>query len=170
MFWVVQAGALVSTLVLICVFRNQNQPIHVTGRTLVKDYVPTILLLGTVGLLIAASFIPSKPSITNGIICVGLFIIGLAREFSKSNDIRVVFEAQGEKDNFTLNLLCGLFIVICGITEAGAIEEISKVLVKISDNNVFTTYTLIVWVSVLLSAFIDNIPYAFYFLNSVLGL
>lgn len=41
----------------------------------------------------------------------------------------------------------------------GAIEEISKVLVKISDHNVFTTYTLIVWASVLLSAFIDNIPY-----------
>lgn len=159
MFWIVQAGALVSTLVLICVFRNHNQPIHVTGRTLVEDYFPTVLLLGTVGLLIAASFIPSKPSITNGIICVSLFIIGLVREFSKSNDIRVVFEALGEIDYFTLTLLCGLFVVICGITEAGVIEEISKVLVKISDNNVFTTYTLIVWVSVLLSAFIDNIPY-----------
>jgi Na+/H+ antiporter NhaD/arsenite permease-like protein len=134
MFWIVQAGALASTLVLICVFRNHNHPIHINSRTLVKDYFPTILLLGTVGLLIAASFIPSKPTTTNGIICVSLFIIGLAREFSKSNDIKVIFEALGEIDYFTLTLLCGLFVVIRGITEAGAIQEISKLLVRISND------------------------------------
>lgn len=38
-------------------------------------------------------------------------------------------------------------------------EDISKIFVKLSNNNVFMIYTLIVWASVLFSAFIDNIPY-----------
>lgn len=64
-----------------------------------------------------------------------------------------------EIDYFTLLLLSGLFIVISGITEAGVVDEISKLFAKISGNNVFLMYTLIVWASVLFSAFIDNIPY-----------
>jgi Na+/H+ antiporter NhaD/arsenite permease-like protein len=56
-------------------------------------------------------------------------------------------------------LLAGLFIVIGGITEAGLIKEISKIFVKVSGDNVFLIYSLVVWASVLFSAFIDNIPY-----------
>ena len=56
-------------------------------------------------------------------------------------------------------LLAGLFIVVGGITEAGVVEDISKIFVRLSNNNVFLIYTLIVWASVLFSAFIDNIPY-----------
>ena len=55
-------------------------------------------------------------------------------------------------------LLTGLFIVIGSITEVGIVDDIGKLFVSISDN-IFIIYTLIVWSSVLLSAFIDNIPY-----------
>ena len=34
-------------------------------------------------LLISASFIPNKPDITNGLICVGLMIIGILYSFAK---------------------------------------------------------------------------------------
>ncbi len=39
---------------------------------------PTWLLLGTVVLLILASFLPEKPRITNGLICTGLMVIGVS--------------------------------------------------------------------------------------------
>ncbi len=159
MFWVVQISALVSTFILIFLFRRYNQRINVKSRTIVKDYFPTVLLLGTVALLILASFIPGKPSVTNGTICVSLFIIGLRREFLKSKDIKVLSKTLKEIDYFTLLLLIGLFIVIGGITESGLTEEISKSFVRISNDDVFVIYTLIVWASVLFSAFIDNIPY-----------
>lgn len=158
MFWVVQTAAAVSLLVLIYVFKDYNSAIRLAGRTLVKDYFPTILLLGTIVLLIAASFVHGKPATTNGIICMAMFIIGLIREVFRSNSIGVIFEALREIDYFTLALLCGLFVVISGITEAGAIEKISKLFINISDN-LFAVYTLICWASVLFSAFIDNIPY-----------
>ncbi len=40
--------------------------------------LPTWLLLGTVVLLILASFLPEKPRITNGLICTGMMVIGVS--------------------------------------------------------------------------------------------
>jgi len=161
LFWVVQIGALVSMLVLLLVFRKENQSIEVKDRTVVEDYFPTVLLVGTVILLILASFIPEgkKPSIINGLICVGLMVVGLIRETFRSRNLTALKRTFKEIDYFTLLLLGGLFIVIGGITEAGVVDEISKLFVKVSGNNVFLMYTLLVWASVLFSAFIDNIPY-----------
>ncbi len=161
MFWIVECGALVSTVVLLWLFRKDRQPIRMTEKTQVQDYFPTVLLVGTVLLLILASFIPegAKPAITNGLICTGVFLIGLVREFLKSGDHKVFYKSILEIDFFTLLLLAGLFIVIGGIKEAGVVDAISGLFVSIGSGNLFVIYTLIVWASVLLSAFIDNIPY-----------
>lgn len=120
-------------------------------------------------LLIIASFIPgtinigsmviNKPATINGIICTGLFIIGLIRELILKKDFRILKDALKEIDYFTLLLLAGLFIVIAGITEAGVVTEISKIFIAIAKDNLFVIYSLIVWASVIFSAFIDNIPY-----------
>ena len=159
MFWIVQLGAIVSALILLVVFRKDNQPIRLQGRTEVTDYFPTVLLVGTVLLLIAASFFPNKPQVTNGLICMALLIIGVVREAVRSKNLKIFSETAKSIDYFTLLLLAGLFIVIAGITEAGVVTEISKLFVKVSNNNLFVMYSLLVWASVLFSAFIDNIPY-----------
>jgi Na+/H+ antiporter NhaD/arsenite permease-like protein len=161
LFWVVQAGAIISALILLFVFRKHNQKISTCEITKVEDYFPTVLLLGTIILLIAASFIPAeyKPKTINGLICMGLMVIGIIREAFRSKSLKCFLNTVKEIDYFTLLLLGGLFIVIAGITEAGVVTEISKLFVKISSNNVFVMYTLLVWASVLFSAFIDNIPY-----------
>jgi Na+/H+ antiporter NhaD/arsenite permease-like protein len=159
MFWIIQAGAAASTLVLMYIFRKDKLPINATERTKVEDFFPTVLLVGMVVLLIIASFIPNMPRTINGIICVTLFLIGLLRNFIETKNTRVFSKALGEIDYFTILLLAGLFIVVGGITEAGVVEDISKIFVKVSNDNLFVIYTLIVWASVFFSAFIDNIPY-----------
>lgn len=96
MFWVVQAGAVVSALIILFFFRKDKDKISFEGRTTVEDKFPTFLLVGTVLSLIAVSFIPYKdaaaegqfykPDITNGIICIAFFFIGIVRElFIKKN-------------------------------------------------------------------------------------
>ncbi|MDF2587161.1 MAG: tyrosine transporter [Anaerocolumna sp.] len=158
-FWVVQAGALLSTIVLSFIFRKEKQKINPLTRTVVEDYFPTVLLVGIVTLLIAASFIQEKPDITNGLICVSIFAIGLIRKFIKLKDISVFSIIKTEIDYVTILLLIGLFIVIGGIIEVGIVDDISKIFVKFSGDNIFIIFTLIVWASVGFSAFIDNIPY-----------
>ncbi|HOL14015.1 MAG TPA: SLC13 family permease, partial [Bacillota bacterium] len=159
LFWIVQIGAIAATLVLVYVFRKYTEPIETLELTTVKDYFPSYLLVGMVVLLILASFIPNKPAITNGIITMSLFVVGLIRSYIKTKDFNSILSAVNEIDYFTILLLAGLFVVIAGITEAGVIDAISKLFVKVSGGNVFVIYTLIVWASVLFSAFIDNIPY-----------
>lgn len=158
-FWVVQFGAIASAFVLLYLFRNEKQTISSMEKTIVTDYFPTVLLVGIIILLITASFIENKPVLTNGLICMTLFIIGLLRELGKLKDFNVVKEAFKNIDYTTILLLAGLFLVIGGITEAGLVQEIGKAFVGISGDNLFVIYSLIVWASVALSAIIDNIPY-----------
>ncbi len=169
-FWVVQAGALASTLVLMYAFRKYKQPIHLMETTVVKDYFPTVLLIGMVVLLILASFLPNMPKTINGIICASLFGIGLIVNFLRKKEFCALSKACVEIDYFTILLLVGLFVVVGGITEAGVVKDISHIFVRLSNNNIFLIYTLIVWVSVLFSAFIDNIPYVATMLPVVAGI
>ncbi len=158
LFWVVQVGALVSMLVLLYVFRKDNQPIEIDEITKVDDYFPSLLLSLTVLLLIFASFFPGKGPNTNGFICVGLFAVGLIYEMARTKSSKILKAALKEIDFFTLMLLAGLFVVVGGISAVGVVDDIGNAFAGLSSNP-FVIYTLIVWVSVLLSAFIDNIPY-----------
>lgn len=169
MFWVVEAGALVSALIILVMFRKDNAKIEFNARTKVEDKFPTFLLVGTIVLLIAASFIPYKdgaaedqfykPDITNGLICIGFFIIGIIREVFFNKNYKIVKNTFKEIDYYTIALLTGLFIVIGGIKSAGVIDVIGNGIAKLGSGSEFIIYTIIVWISVILSAFIDNIPY-----------
>lgn len=169
-FWAVELGALLSCAVLLWLFRKENGRIGTTGLTPVNDYVPTILLAGVVVLLIAASFIPGKPAATNGFICMGLMLVGILYTAWKTRNFHKAIKPIREIDFTTLLLLAGLFVVIGGITEAGVIDAVAGVFVRLSGDNLFLAYTLIVWASVLFSAFIDNIPYVATMLPVVQGM
>ena len=77
----------------------------------------------------------------------------------KSGGAGTVKKAFSEIDYQTLLLLAGLFIVIAGVTNAGIIDDISALFVRLGGNNLFLLYTIIGWGSVIISAFVDNIPY-----------
>ena len=158
-FWIVEIGALVSTLILFWFFRKESQPIEIGEKTEVKDYFPTILLLTMIGLLIVASFIPNKPYETNGYICIGIFLIGLLYKFAKTQSIKELSSNFKAIDFYTILLLVGLFVIIAGLEQAGVIVKISELIAGVSGGNVFVVYTIIVWASVFFSAFVDNIPY-----------
>lgn len=159
-FFAVEFGALMSVLILAFLFRREKAPIPKgQERTQVTDYVPSVLLLGTIVLLILASFIPNKPSTTNGLICCALLLIGLIYNFAKKKTLSAITAPLKEVDFETIGLLIGLFLMIGGITEQGVIDAAAGLLAKAGGGNIFFLYTVIVWASVLISAFIDNIPY-----------
>ncbi len=170
-FFAVELGALASAAILYFLFRKEKGLVEKTNeRTKVTDYVPTILLCLSILLLITASFIPGKPDITNGLICTGLFIVGLIYTCIKNKDIKAAVEPLKSIDFETIGLLFGLFLMIGGITNMGVIDAAAGLLAKLGGGNVFVLYTVIVWASVLISAFIDNIPYVATMLPVVTGL
>ena len=160
MFWVVEVGALVTVPVMLLLFRKEQGKLYGAELTPVTDYLPTGLLLGTVASLIAASFVPDKPEITNGVICMAFFLVGLILEAVRGRlTANVAADVMKAIDYETLALLTGLFVVIHGIERAGIIDDISHIITSLGGGSLFLTYTIIVWASVLISAFVDNIPY-----------
>ena len=173
MFFVTEAGALAATLLIVWLFRKRKDPFEIHECAEVEDYFPSWLLLGTILMLILASFIPYvdsaqpgqfyKPAITNGLICMAFFLIGLVRQLIRDRGFTVIRGAMREIDYYTLGLLAGLFIVLGAVEKAGIIDEIGELLSRLcangSKDSLFLIYSVIVWMSVLFSAFIDNIPY-----------
>ncbi len=169
-FFAVELGAILSAFILAFLFRKEKGAIPKGTRTRVTDYVPTILLSGTVVLLILASFLPEKPEITNGLICCALLVIGLIYSAIRKKSLKAIVEPIRAIDFETIGLLTGLFLVIGGVKNMGVIDAAADLLAKVGGNNVFLIYTVIIWASVLISAFIDNIPYVATMLPVVQGL
>lgn len=166
-FWGVELGALASIVVLLYLFRDENQKVSAKVETEVTDYFPSFLMIATVVLLICASFLQEPANadfvtlynLRSGLICFALCIIGVIRACIKKRDIEPVKMVIRDLDKDTLLLLFGIFIVIEGITKAGVIDAVANLFYQVSGDNAFLLYTLIVFASVILSAFIDNIPY-----------
>lgn len=166
----VELGALLTIPVILFLFRHEKGKVNEEVTVKITDYTPTYFLIGMIISLIAASQFENKPELTNGFICCGLALILIVIEAIKQKNIKVIPNTIITLDIETLLLLCGLFVVIEGITEAGVIEKIVEIFMNAGGDNVFVMYTLIVFVSVLVSAFIDNIPYVATMLPVVTGI
>ena len=158
-FWAVELGALLTVPIMMILFRKDREPVSMRERTKVLDYAPSVMLVLMVAALIFASFFKDKPENTNGMICVALALLTVLLDFARGRDKSHISRALGSMDLETLILLTGMFLVIGGITEVGIIEDFAGWIVAIGSGNVFVLYTVIVWGSVLISAFVDNIPY-----------
>ena len=59
----------------------------------------------------------------------------------------------------TLIFFTGLFIVVGGLQETGVIQIVANTLVDMTAGHMTLTILLILWVSAIISAFLDNIPF-----------
>ena len=158
-FFAVELGALATIPIMMLLFRNYREPVPATDRAEVSDYLPTVTLLLMIAALITASFIPGTPEITNGIICCSLAFITMLIDSIRDRSTYDAVTSVKQIDYETLGLLVGLFVVIAGLTNIGVITDFANLIVKAGGNNEFLLFTIIVWGSVLISAFVDNIPY-----------
>ena len=158
-FFAVELGALLTIPVMLFLFRKDTEPISHSGTSKVKTMIPTHLLLLMIAMLIGASFIKNKPGITNGLICLALAALMVIVDAVQMHSVDGAKKALKNVDYQTLLLLLGLFLVIEGVTEAGVIDRLADLIGALGDKSTCILYTVIVWGSVLISAFIDNIPY-----------
>ena len=63
-------------------------------------------------------------------------------------------------DYKTLLFFIGLFIVVGGLEQTGILELIAGFIAKISGDNAMLMIAIVLWVSAIASAFVDNIPFA----------
>ena len=169
-FFAVELGALLTVPVMLFLFHDLNQPVEAEEKTRVEGIFPTIALCAVVVCLIIASFIPNTPSTINGIICVVIALLCMAVDFKMKKMPENIRKAILSIDFETLCILTGLFLVIQGITDVGIIDMVANGIAKVGGKNIFLLYTIIVWGSVLFSAFVDNIPYVATMLPIITGI
>ena len=54
----------------------------------------------------------------------------------------------------------GLFVVVAGLEKTGAIDIIANLICRLSGGNVKMMVVIVIWISAVASAFVDNIPFA----------
>lgn len=156
-FFAVELGALVSFLVLYFIFHRHREKAKLLPVEKVKSWVPTTLLVSLVILLASSSFFDKEFSYMAGIICMAFGIVGVLWEkfIHKGPIIKGIKSLDWETTFF----LMGIFILVGSITLTGWVERASIFLSDLVGENIFLGYTLLVFISVFLSAFIDNVPF-----------
>ena len=73
---------------------------------------------------------------------------------------KYALELLGKVDYKTLLFFVGLFMVVGGLEQTGILEVIAGFIGKVSGGNLKLMVAIIIWVSAIASAFVDNIPFA----------
>ena len=73
---------------------------------------------------------------------------------------KYALELLKKVDYKTLLFFVGLFVVVGGLEQTGILELIAGFIGKVSGGNLKLMVAIILWVSAVASAFVDNIPFA----------
>ena len=152
----VQIGAVVSFLVLYFFYRKYRQPLPEVSPVKVESWVPTILLALVVITLVCASFVENRPEQTPGLVCFFYAIVGLVWYSARKRQSLSVLR---ELDWKTFGFLIGIFVLVGSLTTQGVVQDVANWIQRVSQGNALSSYCLIIFISVFVSAFVDNIPY-----------
>jgi len=172
-FFAIQIGAVASVGVLYYIFRKHRQPIGMVELAEVRTLTPTFLLcfmvLGLVGTSFLGNSVNHRLSVNlSGIICIAFGVIGLIwHRMSRIESRKLNGGAPGETflddikslDWETFFFLAGIFLIVGSLTKVGVIDDLASFFIRFVRENRLMAYLAIVWGSVCLSAFVDNVPY-----------
>ena len=116
-----------------------------------KDFiVSTIIFIIAIVLLVTHA----QTGLTVAFIGVAIALITLITSFKH---IGIILKKVDYK---TLLFFIGLFVVVGGLEQTGVLEMIASFIEKVCGGNVFAMVLIIMWISAIASAFVDNIPFA----------
>jgi Na+/H+ antiporter NhaD/arsenite permease-like protein len=152
----VELGAIASFYVLYLLFKKYKEPVIQIEEVKVKTWFPTWLLGFMMSTLALSSFIKNKPAYSIAFICLIYGAVGLIWHELKHRESLSLIK---DLDWHTFFFLIGIFILVGSLTYTGVVKDIAGFITNYTKGNKFLAFTVIIWLSVLLSAFIDNIPY-----------
>ena len=156
-FWAVQVGAITSAVVLWLMFRRHRQPVRFIEPGKIESWVPTFTIVGVVVLLALSPIVDPGFHWLGGTICAvaGLAMVVWAgrREPGRARTLFRHFDWN------TTFFLIGVFILVASMQKVGLIEDLAHQFARLTGDSPLVIYVSLVALSVLFSAFVDNIPY-----------
>ena len=158
-FFFIQTGLVVGCVFFYFIFRNARDKIQVE-ETKVISLFPTALLLLMIFGLAAISFLKIEFAFASGTFVFVLGIIGLLWHFfSQKKSAAEIWELVKGLDWETIFFLIGIFIVVGALSESGLLLDFANFLSRATGGSKAAAFILILLFSILLSGFIDNVPY-----------
>ncbi len=160
-FFAVEVGALAGFGVLYIIFRKFKEPVVMVEETRVTSWVPTVLLLLMIAALALSSFLdPDFKGLAGGI-CLVFGAIAKVWERWHTNAVALdhVKRSLSAIDWDTTFFLMGIFVLVGGLSRVGSLDEMAEILRAVIKGNHALAFGLVVWISVLISALVDNVPY-----------
>jgi Na+/H+ antiporter NhaD/arsenite permease-like protein len=163
MFFLIMAACPIAALTLRITARKYFKSVRLAGERLKLDerqYIRDKLLIAEVlTVFFLTIFLLSIRNIYNIPMwfppLLGASIISILRVFSE-NVLKPFIEGVDWK---TIVFILSVFVITGGLTETGFIDLLSLKIYELCGVNIVSTSAVLIWISVLLSGFIDNIPY-----------
>ena len=118
-------------------------------------------LSSAVVFLIAVALLITHAQTELTVACIGVIVAALTLlVMALSHGRATVLEVIRGVDYKTLLFFIGLFVSVCGLEKTGVLDIIARFITNISGGHVATIVVIILWLSAVTSAFVDNIPFA----------
>ncbi|MDE7099177.1 MAG: anion permease [Ruminococcus sp.] len=137
---------------------TSNEPVDIsklpkpsTAITNTKDFIISSIIFGLAVILLVSHSATHLTVATIGTVIAVITLIA---------NIKDAGELLKKVDYKTLLFFVGLFIVVGGLEETGILKYIADFIGDISNGNAYIMVAIILWVSAIASAFVDNIPFA----------
>ncbi|HNY21057.1 MAG TPA: SLC13 family permease [Treponemataceae bacterium] len=158
-FFAVQIGMLAGAVYFYFYFSKHATKVEIEREPIVSMFPSLLLVLMILGLAVS-SFFHTGISMMSGYIVLGLGIVGLiwyrfVRKESREDTVNMIKGLDWE----TIAFLVGIFIVVGAISDTGLLEDFAGFLRGVVGSNVLLGFFVIIAVSVLISGFVDNVPY-----------
>ena len=158
-FFAVQIGMLAGAVYFYFYFSKHATKVEIEREPIVSMFPSLLLVLMILGLAVS-SFFHTGISMMSGYIVLGLGIVGLiwyrfVRKESREDTVNMIKGLDWE----TIAFLVGIFIVVGAISDTGLLEDFAGFLRGVVGTNVLLGFFVIIAVSVLISGFVDNVPY-----------
>lgn len=158
-FWIVQAGMIAGCIFFYVFFHSYKDKAEV-DREPVLSWIPFVLLLSMILGLAVLSFFSDGLNYSSGCLVVALGLIGLLwYRFNQKKNFADVKTLVTELDWETIFFLIGIFVVVGAVSEVGLLEDFALFLQNVTGGSKFLGFLLILLFSVLISGFVDNVPY-----------
>lgn len=158
-FFVIQAGMIAGCIFFYCIFGRVKEKATIDKEPVIS-YFPFWLLLIMIFGLAGISFLSTELGYGSGCFVLGLGIIGLLwYAFNQHKNKNDIWELVKGLDWETIAFLIGIFIVVGAISEVGLLDDFAAWLTVVTNGSKIAGFILILAFSVLISGFVDNVPY-----------
>lgn len=167
-FWLVQLGAIAGFAVLyLFVKDNKQRPRHM-AITPVRSWTPVWLIIILIVVLSFAMWIDEDFTWYGGAVCMVIGLVGVIW-YGRNRRLGDVRHLVAGIDWSTVLFLAAVFVLVYMLERRGVVDVLVARLSVLSGFSPFIIFTIVVWFSVLVSAFIDNVPYITAMLPVVIG-